>query len=332
MVPDTRRSPTLGDVLDSRRRRLCRPSGGDRALPGLSGRRVTAFAVLFVHGRGVLGNRACWRPSPRQRAGSSGESSGSTGAISCPPQKACVARSTPRCAGPPATGVTIRWTRSCCSTPTKGSRLWTTGFGSNCSQAPRQRGDGARRPAAARSWLARRSGVAGAAPGHRLAQPDTGGRTRSPSPLRRGRGHAPASAGSQLRPSARPVAAGRSGGPARQHRPGRRLSRPGGDLVRRFLGTVPDLEQRQALVACALARVTTEPLLRAALDAADVRDAFDWLRDLSFVEAGPDGLFPRSRPGRHRSGSSLARSRELSAHLPAGPGSPPGPSAQLGGE
>ena len=63
-------------------------------------------------------------------------------------------------------------------------------------------------------------------------------------------------------------------------------------LVRRFLGTVPDLEQRQALVACALARVTTEPLLRAALDTADVRAAFDWLRDLSFVEAGPDGLFP----------------------------------------
>ena len=63
-------------------------------------------------------------------------------------------------------------------------------------------------------------------------------------------------------------------------------------LVQRFLGTVPDLEQRQALEACALARVTTEPLLRAALDSADVRELFDWLRDLSFVEAGPDGLFP----------------------------------------
>ena len=63
-------------------------------------------------------------------------------------------------------------------------------------------------------------------------------------------------------------------------------------LVRRFLGSVPTLEQRQALEACALARVTTEPLLRAALEAADVRELFDWLRDLSFVEAGPDGLFP----------------------------------------
>ena len=63
-------------------------------------------------------------------------------------------------------------------------------------------------------------------------------------------------------------------------------------LVQRFLGSVPTFDQRQALEACALARVTTEPLLRAALDAADVRELFDWLRDLSFVEAGPEGLFP----------------------------------------
>jgi hypothetical protein len=63
-------------------------------------------------------------------------------------------------------------------------------------------------------------------------------------------------------------------------------------LVQRFLGTVPDLQQRQALQSCALARVTTEPLLRAALDSVDVGGVFDWLRDLSFVEPGPDGLFP----------------------------------------
>ena len=63
-------------------------------------------------------------------------------------------------------------------------------------------------------------------------------------------------------------------------------------LVQRFLGTVPDPQQRQALQTCALARVTTEPLLRAALDSADVGGVFDWLRDLSFVEPGPDGLFP----------------------------------------
>ena len=63
-------------------------------------------------------------------------------------------------------------------------------------------------------------------------------------------------------------------------------------LVQRFLGVVPSLEQRQALEACALARVTTEPLLRAALDSPDVRDVFDWLHGLSFVEAGPEGLFP----------------------------------------
>ena len=67
-------------------------------------------------------------------------------------------------------------------------------------------------------------------------------------------------------------------------------------LVQRFLGTVPDLEQRRALEVCALARVTTEPLLRAALDVADARDLFDWIRRLSFVEAGPAGLFPHVSP------------------------------------
>lgn len=63
-------------------------------------------------------------------------------------------------------------------------------------------------------------------------------------------------------------------------------------LLERFLDTVPEQTERQALLACALARVTTEPLLRAALAVDDAREWFDWLRGLSFVEAGPDGLLP----------------------------------------
>lgn len=63
-------------------------------------------------------------------------------------------------------------------------------------------------------------------------------------------------------------------------------------LVERFLDAVPDRLERQALLACALARVTTEPLLRAALDVEDSHDMFDWLHRLSFVEAGPEGLSP----------------------------------------
>lgn len=43
---------------------------------------------------------------------------------------------------------------------------------------------------------------------------------------------------------------------------------------------------------CALARVTTEALLRDALQLDDAHELFSWLRGLSFVEPGPDGLFP----------------------------------------
>lgn len=63
-------------------------------------------------------------------------------------------------------------------------------------------------------------------------------------------------------------------------------------LLESFLDAVPEPGDRQALLACALARVTTEPLLRAALDVDDARSAFDWLRGLSFVESGPEGLSP----------------------------------------
>ena len=65
-----------------------------------------------------------------------------------------------------------------------------------------------------------------------------------------------------------------------------------GTLVRRFVDVVPVGLRRGALEVCALARVTTEPLLRDALALDDAHELFAWLRDLSFVESGPDGLFP----------------------------------------
>ncbi len=63
-------------------------------------------------------------------------------------------------------------------------------------------------------------------------------------------------------------------------------------LLRRFVEVVPSDLQRRALEVCALARVTTEPLLRAALGVDDAHELFAWLRGLSFVESGPEGLFP----------------------------------------
>jgi hypothetical protein len=69
-----------------------------------------------------------------------------------------------------------------------------------------------------------------------------------------------------------------------------------GDLVRGFVDMVPDSRQRTVLAACAMARATTEALLREVLEAdGDAEEAgglFGWLRELSFVEVGPDGVFP----------------------------------------
>jgi DNA-binding winged helix-turn-helix (wHTH) protein len=63
-------------------------------------------------------------------------------------------------------------------------------------------------------------------------------------------------------------------------------------LIERFVQDVPTPEHRLALHACVTARAITEPLLAAALDRSDVRDLFEWLGHLSFVEYGPYGLFP----------------------------------------
>jgi hypothetical protein len=65
-----------------------------------------------------------------------------------------------------------------------------------------------------------------------------------------------------------------------------------GVLLRRFVDTIPSGPQRRALEVCALARVTTESLLRAVLGDEPAHDLFRGLLELSFVEAGPDGLFP----------------------------------------
>jgi hypothetical protein len=63
-------------------------------------------------------------------------------------------------------------------------------------------------------------------------------------------------------------------------------------LIEKFVQDVPSRAHRLALHTCVSARATTEPLLAAALDQADVHDVFEWLGRLSFVESGPYGLFP----------------------------------------
>ncbi|WP_404384580.1 AAA family ATPase [Knoellia locipacati] len=63
-------------------------------------------------------------------------------------------------------------------------------------------------------------------------------------------------------------------------------------LLGRFVEDVPTDLHRRALQVCGLARTTTEPLLRDALGLEDARELFDWLRGLSFVTAGQEGLFP----------------------------------------
>jgi hypothetical protein len=65
-----------------------------------------------------------------------------------------------------------------------------------------------------------------------------------------------------------------------------------GTLLRQFVEVVPDGRHRRALEVCALARVTTEALLREALGLEDAHEPFVWLRELSFVESGPEGVFP----------------------------------------
>lgn len=63
-------------------------------------------------------------------------------------------------------------------------------------------------------------------------------------------------------------------------------------VLQRFVDAVPTTEHRRALEVCALARVTTGSLLRDALGVAEPGELLVWLRSLSFVSAGPDGVLP----------------------------------------
>ena len=65
-----------------------------------------------------------------------------------------------------------------------------------------------------------------------------------------------------------------------------------GTLLGRFVGTVPSGVHRRALEVCAIARVTTEGLLREVIGLEEAHEPFAWLRELSFTESGPDGVFP----------------------------------------
>jgi hypothetical protein len=68
------------------------------------------------------------------------------------------------------------------------------------------------------------------------------------------------------------------------------------DLVRSLLEQlvqkVPGPAHRTALEACALVRLTTEELLARILNLPDAHDLFEWLRGLSFIESGRQGIFP----------------------------------------
>jgi hypothetical protein len=63
-------------------------------------------------------------------------------------------------------------------------------------------------------------------------------------------------------------------------------------LLELFVQQVPSPAHRRALETCARARVTTEELLADVVGHADAPALFAWLRGLSFIEQGPEGLFP----------------------------------------
>lgn len=65
-------------------------------------------------------------------------------------------------------------------------------------------------------------------------------------------------------------------------------------LLERIVQDVPGASHRQALEACAVVRVTTEPLLAALLEIPEegAHDLFRWLQDLSFMESGRSGISP----------------------------------------
>ncbi len=63
-------------------------------------------------------------------------------------------------------------------------------------------------------------------------------------------------------------------------------------LVVRLTDEVPDAVHRRALEVAAVARVTSEPLLRAILDLPEAHAMYRWLAALGFMAHGPVGLAP----------------------------------------
>ncbi|MEM7371367.1 MAG: ATP-binding protein [Bacteroidota bacterium] len=63
-------------------------------------------------------------------------------------------------------------------------------------------------------------------------------------------------------------------------------------LLEQFLEQVPSYAHKSALEICALVHLTTESLLAEVLGPEKGAELFDWLRGLSFIEAGKMGLYP----------------------------------------
>jgi hypothetical protein len=63
-------------------------------------------------------------------------------------------------------------------------------------------------------------------------------------------------------------------------------------LLEELVQKVPGPAHRTALEVCALVRLTTEDLLADVLGIADPHELFEWLRGLSLIDSGPQGLFP----------------------------------------
>lgn len=63
-------------------------------------------------------------------------------------------------------------------------------------------------------------------------------------------------------------------------------------LLERFFQDLPTPQHLTVLEACALVRLMNEELLKQILELEDVRELFQWLWSLSFIETGQMGLFP----------------------------------------
>ena len=63
-------------------------------------------------------------------------------------------------------------------------------------------------------------------------------------------------------------------------------------LLHRIVAAAPTAAHRRALELCAHVRATSETLVAAIVEGGDPHELFEWLRGLSFVEQGPEGLFP----------------------------------------